>query len=929
MRDKGVNFVKRRLLLTLLPLTVLLFFAAFAVTPVKGEGTGASVWTDKPNYTLGKTVTISGSGFSANTQVTISIETVGEEIDERSAITNDAGDFTYQYQLGGIAGTYTVTATDGKQTAPTASFTVSEPFYISIDRINGNSPPFPSLTSPIHLEGSASALDFPGELSDYSVQVDWGDGTKTTDTSDVKFVQSGQDFSGNWSSLPDHEYATSGLWRIQVKLYHGTPPGSGPGDAEASAWAQVEVGVIRIGIMINTTTSPTCLNLVVDGANYTAPWTFEWTMGSLHSIGATSPQLVSAGMRYSWTRWSDNGAIIHDIVVPSTSTTYTAYFTAQYYLSVESSPGTSSGTGWYDNTSTVYASLTDGSLSGGTGIRYVFTGWSGDASGTDLISGPIIMDGPKTATANWKTQYLVSFDQTGSAGTPIVNYGIDTGSTTAGAVPFDVWVDSGQQISYAYEAIVSGDPGVRHPLIGVSPASPQTVTGPLTIVGTYKTQFKVTFDQTGIGTDFTGTVVTIDSVDYVLTIPLAEFWWDKGSAHDFAFRSPLSVETDKQYVWTKTTGLSSSQSDTLTITGAGSVIGNYKTQWLQTFDASSNVKSDGTGTIVTVDDSPVLLSDLIFAIWIDDGLTVTFVYESIVSSTANCKQYSLTGVTGPLSGYKVSSSNTIFGNYVTQWLVTVELSGIEADFAGAIVRIDGSDYSSVPQLFWWDSGSTHTFEFQSALVVEPTAKRYVLVNVDHASPLMIMESMTLSATYKTQYYLIVDSTHGVTGGQGWYDESDTARAVVTPLIVSGPEGIRYVFAEWSSDATGTTSPSDPITMNRAKTATANWKTQYYLTVDSTCDTPTPMSGWFDADTEITASVTSPWPQDVTDTRYVCTGWRGTGSVPPTGTDTSVIFTVSGPSSITWNWKTQYYMTLETSPQGITTPCGAGWYDVGT
>jgi parallel beta-helix repeat protein len=103
--------------------------------------------------------------------------------------------------------------------------------------------------------------------------------------------------------------------------------------------------------------------------------------------------------------------------------------------------------------------------------------------------------------------------------------------------------------------------------------------------------------------------------------------------------------------------------------------------------------------------------------------------------------------------------------------------------------------------------------------------------------------------------------------------------------------------------------------------------QYYLNVTSSYDTPTPPSGWFDNGTIITENVTSPVPGG-SGTQYVCTGWTGTGSVPTSGTGTSVTFTITAPSSITWNWKTQYYLTLTTSPSVGASLIGAGWYDSG-
>src|SRR5208337_2831479 len=41
-------------------------------------------------------------------------------------------------------------------------------------------------------------------------------------------------------------------------------------------------------------------------------------------------------------------------------------------------------------------------------VQAVFTGWSGDATGTGLTSNPITMSGPMTAIANWKIQYNLS-----------------------------------------------------------------------------------------------------------------------------------------------------------------------------------------------------------------------------------------------------------------------------------------------------------------------------------------------------------------------------------------------------------------------------------------------------------------------------------------------------------------------------------------
>ena len=307
-------------ILTMLVIS-LLVLSMMLVAPLT-HATEATIWTDKANYAPDETVTIFGSNFADNTQITITITAPDSSVATIYALTDASGAFTAQHKLNGIEGIYTVTATDGTNTDST-TFTEAKPtFTITIDKINGYSSPFPTLTNPIHLEGSASSTNFPGQISAYQVQVNWGDGTVDPDST-VNFVVSpnGKDFSGTWSSNPDHNYAASGTYNITVKLYHQQPPGAEAGDAQA----QVTLTIIL-----------------------------------------------------------------------------------QYYLTVVSAYSTTSGEGWYNESDTAYADVTDSIVEIVPGlVRAVFTGWSGDASGTGLVSDPITMDGAKTAVANWKIQYYL------------------------------------------------------------------------------------------------------------------------------------------------------------------------------------------------------------------------------------------------------------------------------------------------------------------------------------------------------------------------------------------------------------------------------------------------------------------------------------------------------------------------------------------
>jgi len=308
-----------------------------------------------------------------------------------------------------------------------------------------------------------------------------------------------------------------------------------------------------------------------------------------------------------------------------------------------------------------------------------------------------------------------------------------------------------------------------------------------------------------------------------------------------------------------------------------------------------------------------------------------------------------------LDGVNVGSSNpyslTVDADHILtpvfvliQYGITFGQSGIGTDYPGTVLVVDGVNYpkADMPRTFSWDTGSVHTFEFLSPLLVTANSKQYVWTSTtglssQRSGSITVSSAGSITGNYKTQYYLTVSSPRGTTGGQGWYDSGTTAYATVTPLTVAGAPGVQYVFTNWSGDATGTTSPSNPITMNSPKAATANWKTQYYFTITSGYGSPNPMSGYVDSGTVVTASVTSP-SSGPPGTRYVCIGWIGTGDVPASGTSSSVSFTLTQPSSITWNWKTQYLLNVGTDPTGLSpqptrNPPGeqgsSWWYDAAT
>jgi hypothetical protein len=115
-------------------------------------------------------------------------------------------------------------------------------------------------------------------------------------------------------------------------------------------------------------------------------------------------------------------------------------------------------------------------------------------------------------------------------------------------------------------------PPMDYSLVVVATAAIAGVTVPAVVLR--KRQHCITFATTGIGRDFTGTVIVVDGQTFDRYG--SSFWWDRGSRHSFEFKSPLFVNGTKQYILTSTSGLPTHESDVLKASMDTTVTGNYR-----------------------------------------------------------------------------------------------------------------------------------------------------------------------------------------------------------------------------------------------------------------------------------------------------------------------------------------------------------------
>lgn len=714
--------------------------------------------------------------------------------------------------------------------------------------------------------------------------------------------------TGTTSSPFPVEHMRTYYWRVRAN--DGFEDGN---------WSSVWSFNVRLPtVMITIQTNVSGGTITADGTPHSSPYTVEWVVGSVHEIGCPSPQMEAGDTRYIFSSWSDGGAQYHNITVPSTPTTYTATLTRQFRITITNNPAAAGGgqvrvdgtpeavpyVAWFNEGSTHTIGAIDSA--GTPDTRYIWSNWSDGGAKTHNIT--VTSSSPRTYTANFITQYYLTVNTGG--------HGRATG---------EGWYNAGANASFSIDPYADESGGERWRFtswIGSGSgsysgnANPATCTmnGPVTETATWTHQYSFVVSNPG-------------GYDTPNPAP-GTYWYDENTNVSASVSSPYNVSDGVRAICTGFTGTGSCPSDTgisvsFTINAPSTLRWNWKIQYRFIVQNPSGY------------DAP---SPPVGEHWYDAGTTVTGSVSSPVD-TFYCIGYDGTGSLP--SGPGTSFSFNIGMPSSVRW------NWAPAGAVRRLVIVCPYDEPNPPAGTFYFLNNTRIEARVTSPANHPTDPgiRYrctgwtgtgsVPASGDSCHiEFVITQNSTLTWNWITQYRFDLSNPGNhdsprPPAGTYWYDAGATVSGDINlrdgSFVCAGYDGSGSI-----GDGVDTTFS---FAINSPSSVTWIWMNEselVYLDVISEHGTPSPVPGrhFFVPNTLVNATC----PASVSGgegIRYICTGWTGTGSVPASGSTNAVSFNITMNSSITWNWRTEFRLTISSAFDTPNPSNGDHWYSSGT
>ncbi len=189
--------------------------------------------------------------------------------------------------------------------------------------------------------------------------------------------------------------------------------------------------------------------------------------------------------------------------------------------------------------------------------------------------------------------------------------------------------------------------------------------------------------------------------------------------------------------------------------------------------------------------------------------------------------------------------------------VSLSFSGVPSDVS-VNIQVDGQDQGTMGgsdiKKLTFKLDTTHTVVVDQYVSGAAGVRYYCAQN-----SWTVGSAGSHTFTYETHYlFTVVTDPDGVTqvSGGGWFREGTTVQTSQAQETIAGPPGTQYIFKGWEVDGVIQSGNPVSLTLDRPRKAIAKYQTQYQLLVDSSLGDPEG-SGYYDADSTATFSVTSP------------------------------------------------------------------------
>ncbi|TLY28845.1 MAG: T9SS type A sorting domain-containing protein, partial [Ignavibacteria bacterium] len=611
-------------------------------------------------------------------------------------------------------------------------------------------------------------------------------------------------------------------------------------------------------VRVTVQTNPSGRSYYLDGFLYTTLQIRTIQPGETHYLEVFSPQAASPGKQYVWRDWSDSGAARHSVTIPDSDFTYTATFGTQYYMTMVAMAGgtVSPPSDWHDAGAVVQ-------ISAAPDISYSFLEWRG--SGLGSYSGPndtafVTVRGPLSDTARF-TQYPVHV--TVGSTPPGRSVTVD-GIAYASSQTF-TWI-SGSNHTVSTTAL-QGDTLTRYNWLNWSDAGAISHV----VSAIRDTSFTANFN-----TQYFLKVIAGNGG----TVTPPNDW------HDLGQIVTITAKPNPTYHFGGWNG-----------TGAGSYSGNQDTA-VVTMNAPITETASFALTPVRV----TIRTNLVARTFIVDSVrytsTQTFIWEFGSSHTI--------GTLTPQSG--AASTRHLYrswsdGGALTHRINPVTDTVFTANFGTQYFLWMSADSGGTvsPANSWQDSASTVPitaiprpgFSFSSW----NGNGNGSYTGTGNPDSVVMLESIVQAASFsRFGAQVVVQSSppgfsitvDGVNypSPQSFTWTTGSAHTIAAVDTQNGSAGIRYVWNNWNDGKPRLHS----VTPLGDTTFTANFKTQYYLTMSTNAGgTVTPPSGWFTGGQDVTITA-------LPDSRYNFSIWSGTGLLSYTGNQNPVTLTIGAPTS---------------------------------